>query len=71
MASSFSGASDSYRRGAGGLVAQNSGGGTIGDCLATGKVTGPAGLTAGGLVGFNTDKAAVSNSLREFFPPSR
>ena len=62
VSSSFGGASDSYRRGAGGLVAQNSGGGTISDCFATGKVTAPGGLPAGGLLGFNTDQGAVSNS---------
>jgi hypothetical protein len=62
VASSFGGASDSYRRGAGGLVAQNQAGGSINDCFATGTVTGPGGLPVGGLVGMNADKAVVSNS---------
>jgi hypothetical protein len=62
VSSSFGGASDSYRRGAGGLVAQNSGGGTISDCFATGTVSAPGGAPAGGLLGFNTDQAVVSNS---------
>jgi len=62
VSSSFEGASDSYRRGVGGLVAQNSGGGTISDCFATGKVSAPGGAPAGGLLGFGSDQAAVKNS---------
>lgn len=62
VASSFGGASDSYRRGAGGLVGQNGDGGTIIDCFATGKVSGPDGLFVGGFLGFNDSKATVVNS---------
>ncbi len=60
--SSFGGVSDSYRRGVGGLVGANQGGGNINDCFATGNVTGSGRLPVGGLLGINIDKASVKNS---------
>jgi len=62
VSSNFSGASNSYRRAAGGLVAVHRGGGKISDCFSTGKVTGPRRLPAGRLVGSSDSGACLHNS---------
>jgi len=60
---SFSGYSENYHRGAGGLVALSQGGGVIRDCFAAGIVKGPANLPKGSLVGVLDTKAMVCNSF--------
>ncbi len=60
--SSFGGVSDKYRRGAGGLVAENGSNGKISHCFATGTVKGPAGLPVGGLVGVSVGGACIHDS---------
>ncbi len=67
--STFGGASDKYRRGAGGLVAANQRDGKIINCFATGTVKAPAATPAGGLAGINDSGACIRGSYCRC-PPS-
>ncbi len=60
--STFNGASDAYRRGAGGLVGSNQKGGRVIDSFAAGRVSAPSRMPAGSLVGISMDDAVVFNS---------